>query len=110
MQENFSFPAGGEVFSLDIPFYRTPRGNGEHPIDRTYGHGAIPRPYAEWCPRNASELEFQSVVYRRESAPLAPELENDSTKNNLVHSAGHRVYKCAHLGGQNGNSRLNSDQ
>src|ERR1039458_9305712 len=23
MQENFSFPAGGEVFSLDIPFYRT---------------------------------------------------------------------------------------
>ena len=43
--ENFSFPAGGEVFSLDIPFYRTPRGNGEHPIDRTYGHGAIPRPY-----------------------------------------------------------------
>ena len=51
MQENFSFPAGGEVFSLDIPFYRTPRGNGEHPIDRTYGHGAIPRPYQVSPPR-----------------------------------------------------------
>ena len=23
----------------------TPRGNGEQRIDRTYGHGAIPRPY-----------------------------------------------------------------
>jgi hypothetical protein len=37
MQESFSFPAGREVFSLDIPFYRTPRGNGEKRIGRTYG-------------------------------------------------------------------------
>jgi hypothetical protein len=38
--------------------------------------------------------------YQRESAPRAPELENDSTKNNLVRPERHRVYKCAHLGGQ----------
>jgi hypothetical protein len=45
----------------------------------------------EWCPRNASELEFQSVAYRRESASRAPKLEDDPTKNNLLQSEDPRV-------------------
>jgi hypothetical protein len=63
MQENFALRAGGEVFSLDIPFYRTLRGNGEHPIDRTYGHGAIPRPYQPHITRRVGAQRSRFMIF-----------------------------------------------
>jgi hypothetical protein len=57
----------------------------------------------ERCPRNALEREFQSVVYRHESASRAAELEGEPTKNNLFHLEEPRVYKARYPGGQNEN-------
>src|ERR1700674_171734 len=50
-------------------------------------------------------LTFRYPVYRDLSKTLL--LEDDATKNNLVHSEGPRVYKGAHPGGKNGNLAQN---
>jgi hypothetical protein len=50
----------------------------------------------------ASWASFR-IRRRRESVSRTPDLEDDATKNNLVHSEYPRVYKCVYLGGQNGN-------
>ena len=50
-------------------------------------------------PRNR---EFQSVAFQREPASRCSVCDED----NLLYSGGRRVYKGAHVGGQNGNPGL----